>query len=76
MGTTSFSVRQRGGVWIVEEVHTRQLGGIFATLIAALEFVDGEAHRFRATCTQIERSPGVDTPATRRASVSLPRHLH
>jgi hypothetical protein len=51
MGTASFHIRQRDGVWVVDETHARQIGGIFATLVAALEFVDAEAPRFRETST-------------------------
>jgi hypothetical protein len=68
MGTASFRIRQRGGAWVVEETHARQLGGIFSTLVAALEFIEGETHRFREACTVIEPSPRVGTSTTRRAS--------
>ena len=67
MGTASFRIRQRGGYWVVEETHARQLGGIFSSLVAALEFIDGEAHRFREACTVIEPSPRL-APTTRHAS--------
>jgi hypothetical protein len=44
----SFRIRRNGRVWLVlEETRQRALGGIFATLAAALEFVDGEAARYR-----------------------------
>ncbi len=54
MGNASFRIRQRGRTWVVEETHSRQIGGIFSTLVAALEFIDGEAHRFREARTVIE----------------------
>ena len=44
----SFRIRRNGRVWLVlEDTHERALGGIFSTLAAALEFVDGEAARYR-----------------------------
>ncbi len=43
-----FRIRRSGRAWLVmEETHECALGGIFATLVAALEFVDGEAARYR-----------------------------
>jgi hypothetical protein len=44
----SFRIRRNGRTWLVlEETHECALGGIFSTLAAALEFVDGEASRYR-----------------------------
>jgi hypothetical protein len=68
MSIASFFVRQRGRVWVVEESRGRQIGGIFATLVAALEFVDRESFRLRETCTVVERLPEGGAPETRRAS--------
>ncbi|HTQ47718.1 MAG TPA: hypothetical protein VMI75_33405 [Polyangiaceae bacterium] len=46
--TVSFRIRRSGRAWLVmEETHERALGGIFSTLAAALEFVDGEAARYQ-----------------------------
>jgi len=46
--TISFRIRRSGRAWLVmEETHERSLGGIFSTLVAALEFVDGESARYR-----------------------------
>lgn len=43
-----FRIRRSGREWLVmEETHEHALGGIFSTLAAALEFVDGEAARYR-----------------------------
>lgn len=68
MGTALFLVRRRGRTWIVEEVHSREIGGIFTSLIAALDFVEGETHRFPETCTVVEQSAEDDISAARRAS--------
>jgi hypothetical protein len=48
MGHASFHIhRDQGhGSWVVEEA-SHEIGGVFATLVAALDFVDGEARRFR-----------------------------
>ena len=44
----SFRIRRDGRVWLVlEETKQRALGGIFATLAAALDFVDAEAARYQ-----------------------------
>jgi len=46
--TVSFRIRRSGRAWLVmEETHGCALGGIFSTLAAALEFVDGEAARYQ-----------------------------
>jgi hypothetical protein len=39
---------------VVEEEGSREIGGIFATLVAALDFVDGESHRFHQARAVIE----------------------
>jgi hypothetical protein len=43
----SFRIRRSGRAWLVMEETHHALGGIFSTLAAALEFVDGEAARYR-----------------------------
>ena len=55
MGHASFRIhRQPGrGTWVVEE-ERREIGGLFATLLAALAFVDGESRRFQETRAVIE----------------------
>jgi hypothetical protein len=57
MGQASFHIRRDPGhgAWVVEEEAAREIGGIFATLIAALSFVDDESRRFRVR-PAIERS--------------------
>ena len=59
MGHASFHIhRDPGqGAWVVEEEDSRQIGGLFATLIAALDFVDGESRRFQQARAVIELSP-------------------
>jgi hypothetical protein len=43
-----FRIRRSGRAWLVmEETHESAVGGIFSTLVAALEFVDGESARYR-----------------------------
>lgn len=68
MDTALFLVRRRGRVWIVEEVRSREIGGIFTSLVAALDFVASEAHSFPETCTVIEQSAAGAIAPTRRAS--------
>ncbi len=46
---------------MVEEEAAREIGGIFATLIAALSFVDDESRRLRVR-TEIERSSRAARP--------------
>ncbi len=64
MNTTdaiSFRIRRSGRAWLVmEETHDRALGGIFSTLAAALEFVDGEVARYRRAeaIVQLSRAGG------------------
>jgi hypothetical protein len=58
MGQASFHIRRDHGSWIVvEENSGRGIGGVFTTLVAALDFVDGEARRFLAARAVIELSP-------------------
>jgi hypothetical protein len=68
MSTTdaiSFRIRRSGRAWLVlEETHDCALGGIFSTLVAALEFVDGEAARYQQAEAIVELS---------RASGECPR---
>jgi hypothetical protein len=46
--TILFRIRRSGRAWLVmEETHEHALGGIFSTLAAALQFVDGEAARYQ-----------------------------
>jgi hypothetical protein len=69
MSRVSFHIHRRHGTWIVyEESSGREIGGIFATLIAALDFVDGESRRFGEATAVIELTPRADAPVTRRAS--------
>ncbi len=55
-GTVSFHIQRDGGAWVVAD-DGRAIGGIFATLVAALDFVDREAARFRQARAVIELSP-------------------
>jgi|HubBroStandDraft_4_1064222.scaffolds.fasta_scaffold531065_2 hypothetical protein len=70
MGHASFHIhRDPGhGTWVVEEEDNREIGGIFATLLAALDFVDGESRRFQVAQAVIELSPR--EPAARRDAAS------
>ncbi len=68
MSTASFHIRRDGATWVVvEESAGGEIGGIFSTLIAALEFVDGEACRFRQARAIIDLTPRAAParPATR-----------
>jgi hypothetical protein len=58
MGHASFHIHREPnrGAWVVEE-EGREIGGLFATLLAALDFVHGESRRFQATRAVIELSP-------------------
>lgn len=42
---------------MVEEEASREIGGVFATLVAALDFVDGESRRFQRARAVIEFAP-------------------
>jgi hypothetical protein len=68
MCTALFLVRRGGRAWIVEEVRSREIGGIFTSLVAALDFVEGASRRFAETCTVVEPSADGDISTTRRAS--------
>jgi hypothetical protein len=59
MAHASFHIHREPsrGAWVVEEEASREIGGIFATLIAALEFVDGESRRFQQARAVIEFAP-------------------
>ena len=59
MGHASFHIHKDPGqrAWVVEEEANRQIGGVFATLLAALDFVDGESRRFQGARAIIEFSP-------------------
>jgi hypothetical protein len=58
MGHVSFRIhREPGrGTWVVEE-EGREIGGMFATLLAAIDFVDAESRRFEETRAVIEFAP-------------------
>ena len=58
MGHASFRIhREPGrGTWVVEE-ERREIGGLFATLLAALDFVSGESRRFQGVRAVIELPP-------------------
>jgi hypothetical protein len=58
MGHASFRIhREPGrGAWVVEE-DGREIGGMFATLLAAIDFVDTESRRFQEARAVIELSP-------------------
>ncbi len=58
MGHVSFRIhREPGrGTWLVEE-DRREVGGMFATLLAAIDFVDVESRRFQEARAVIELSP-------------------
>ncbi len=58
MGHASFRIhREPGrGTWLVEE-DGREIGGMFATLLAAIDFVDAESRRFQGARAIIELSP-------------------
>jgi hypothetical protein len=58
MGQASFRIHRDHGSWVVvEENSGREIGGLFSTLIAALDFVDHEARRFLEARAVIELSP-------------------
>jgi hypothetical protein len=58
MGQASFHIHRDHGSWVVvEETSGREIGGVFTTLIAALDFVDHEARRFLGARAVIELSP-------------------
>jgi hypothetical protein len=58
MGQASFHIHRDHGSWVVvEETSGRAIGGIFTTLVAALDFVDHEARRFLEARAVIEFSP-------------------
>lgn len=61
----SFRIRRSGRTWLVfEETAARAIGGIFATLAAALDFVDGEAARYRSAqaIVDLSRTPAGPSP--------------
>jgi hypothetical protein len=69
MGQASFHIHRDHGSWVVvEESSGHEIGGIFKTLVAALDFVDGEARRFLKARAVIELSPRADRRTTRLAS--------
>jgi hypothetical protein len=69
MGHASFHIHRDQQSWVVvEESSGNEIGGIFKTLVAALDFVDGEARRFLKARAVIELSPRVDGRAARLAS--------
>ncbi len=59
MGYASFHIHMDmgQGAWVVEEEASRQIGGLFATLVAALQFVADESRRFQRARTVVELSP-------------------
>jgi hypothetical protein len=58
MGHVSFHIHRDHGSWIVvQESSGHEIGGIFTTLVAALNFVDGEARRFEQVRAVIELTP-------------------
>jgi hypothetical protein len=59
MADASFHIhRDPGrGAWVVEEKESRHIGGLFATLAAALDYVDRESIRFERARAVIELSP-------------------
>lgn len=73
MSAVSFHIRRDGESWVVaQESGGRELGGIFSTLVAALEFVDGEACRFQDARAVIELSPRARTVASRPSHRAAP----
>jgi hypothetical protein len=55
MGAAVFRIRPQGGSWsVVEETSRYEIGGVFFTLVAALQFVDRESRRFHGARTIIE----------------------
>jgi hypothetical protein len=48
-----FRIHPVRGEWVVEE-QAREIGGIFTTLVAALEFVAREARRFQGARAVID----------------------
>jgi hypothetical protein len=59
MGHASFHIHrdQDRGAWVVEEEASRQIGGVFSTLVAALDYVDSESRRFQKAQAVIEFAP-------------------
>jgi hypothetical protein len=58
MAQASFHIHRDHGSWVVvEENSGHEIGGIFTTLVAALDFVDHEARRFLEARAVIELSP-------------------
>jgi hypothetical protein len=51
--TALFHIRPQRGEWLVLE-EAGDIGGIFATLVSAVEFVRREARRYRSARTIIE----------------------
>jgi hypothetical protein len=51
--TALFHIRPQRGQWLVVE-EAGDIGGVFATLMSAVEFVRREARRFRGARTIIE----------------------
>jgi hypothetical protein len=58
MDRASFHIHRdpRRSGWVVIEEGHREIGGVFTTLIAALDFVGEEARRFRGAKAVIEFS--------------------
>jgi hypothetical protein len=59
MGHASFHIHQDQdqGAWVVEEEASRQIGGVFSSLVAALDYVDSESRRFQKAQTLVELAP-------------------
>jgi hypothetical protein len=57
MAAALFRIRPQGDSWtVVEETYGRELGGVFYTLAAALQFVARESRRFPVSRTVIEQT--------------------
>ncbi len=64
MADASFHIHRdpRRRVWVVEEEGSRHIGGLFATLAAAVDYVDKESSRFERARAVVElRSHSVFT---------------
>jgi hypothetical protein len=75
MGHASFHIHREPsrGTWVVEE-EGHEIGGMFATLVAALDFVDGESRRFQEARAVIQLMPRA-ARAERRPDPGLPQGL-
>ena len=58
MGHASFHIHRESsrGSWVVEE-EGHEIGGMFATLVAALDFVDAESRRFQQARAIVQLRP-------------------